>query len=152
MPLFLMQLRPPRHSCRTLYDAGLRTELIADGAFANLTRLTRLSLNINPALTAVRNGWFPSARCVLATLSLDSNGLTDLSAPLLPACAGTLTELNLGYNALPRLPPGIFAANYSALSRLYAACLFSFRKHTVLTLLRQRLIHQRHHVSGRNPF
>jgi hypothetical protein len=124
--LFLIQLSSHAISRRTLYDAGLRTELIADGAFANLTQLTVLSLNMNPALTSVRNTWFPSARCVLAKLSLESNGLADLSAPLLPACAGTLTELYLGYNALSQIPLGIFGANYSALSRLYVVCLFYY--------------------------
>ncbi len=119
---------------------GLRTELISDGAFANLTALTALSVNMNPALTAVRNTWFPSARCVLAKLSLESNGLTELSAPLLPACAGTLTVIDLRRNALSQIPLGIFAANYSALSRLYGLFLLLLFKRILNHLL---LSHQR---------
>jgi hypothetical protein len=97
---------------------GLAAENVSDGAFANLTRLVELAVNLNPALTAVRNAWFP-APCSLATVSFDSNGLVELPVPFLQACATTLADVRLRHNALARLPRGLLGIPYPVLTVLF---------------------------------
>ncbi len=103
--------------CSTLVDVDLRVNNVADGAFANLSRLMVLTVNLNPSLITVHNSWFPLA-CQLSFLSLDSNGLQELPVPFLPMCGRTLSNLRVSHNALSSLPAGLFGVPYPALRTL----------------------------------